>query len=172
MAGMSARQEQTVNTAGHLRVVIWFVGAAAVLLALFAFRARTLQPNWTLLLTVTGVTFLICVRAMRDLVRMKPGTSKESIVQLGIAVMTVLAIAAILFFSSRYGAPAVVRVVEAYVLPALVPVALTYAALALQVERKHRVHVFIGNRGWVFVSLPSNNTVEPDARDSGARRSL
>jgi hypothetical protein len=169
---MSAGQGQAVNTTGHLRAVIWFTGAAVVLLAAFLIRIETLKPNWILLLIVTAIVFLSCLRAMRDLVRMNPTSSKESIVQIGIGVISGLGIAAILYFSWRYGAPVVVRVVEAYALPACVPAALTYAALAFRTERKHRVRVFFGNSGWLFVPLPSNNTVEADARNSGARRSL
>jgi hypothetical protein len=172
MAGMSAAQGQLVDTTGHLRAVIWFAAAAIVLLAVFLFRVETLQPNWVLLLMVSAIVFFSCLRAMRDLVQMKPASSKESIVQIGIAVITLLAVAAILYFSWRYGAPAVVRVVEAYVLPACVPAAFVYAALALRTEQKHKVRVFFGNRGWLFVPLPSNNTVEADARNGGARRSL
>lgn len=145
-------------------MVFWFGASSVVLLTAFLLRAKTLQPNWLVLLLTAGVVYLSCVKSIRDLISMKVGSSKEAIVQIGMAVITVLGIAAILYFSRRYGAPVVIRALEAYLLPAFVPVALTHMALALHVERKHHVRVFLGNRGWLFVPLPSNNTPHADAR--------
>jgi hypothetical protein len=163
MAEMSAATEQTADTTGHLRVVFWFGAASVVLLAAFLLRATALQPNWLVLVLTAGAVYLSCARAIRDLVCMKAGSSKEAVVQIGMAVITVLGTAAVLYFSWRYGAPVVVRALEAYLLPAFVPVAVTYVALALRVERKHHVRVFLGNRGWLFVPLPSNSTPHADA---------
>jgi uncharacterized membrane protein len=169
---MSTGEDQALNTTGYLRVVIWFGAAAVVLLTVFVFRVGTLQPNWPVLLIVMVFAFLTCLGAMRDLIRMKPHSGNESIVQIGMAVISLVAIAAALYFAWRYGAPAVVRAVEAYVLPSFVPIAITYVVLALRVERKHKIRVYIGNRGWLFAPTPSNSTVEADARNTGARRSL
>jgi len=164
MAEMSAAAEQPVNTTGHLRVVLWLGVASLVLVIAFLLRAEVLQPNWLVLLLSAGAMYLSCVRAMRDLVSMKARSGNEAIVQIGAAVIAVLGTCAVLYFAWRYGAPAVIRTLEAYLLPAFVPVAVTYAVLALRVERKHHVRVFIGNRGWLFVPLPSNSTPHTDAR--------
>jgi hypothetical protein len=172
MAEMTTGEEDALSTTGYLRAVIWFGGAALVLLVVFLFRLGTLQPNWLVLLALILGAFATGSRPFRDLLNMKSASKDESIVQIAIAVSAVLAIAAIVYFSWRYGAPPVVRVVEAYVLPACVPMAFAYAAVAFHAERKHRVRVYFGNGGWRFVPLPSNNTVEADARKSRARRSL
>ena len=169
---MSTGEDQALSTTGHLRVVMWFGAAAVVFLAVFVLSVGTLQPNWLVLLIVTIFTFLICLGAMRDLVRMKPASGNEFIAQIGMVVITLVAIVAVLYFAWRHGAPAVVSALEAYALPALIAISGTYSVLALRVERKHKVRVYFGNRGWLFVPTPSNSTVETDARNGGARRSL
>jgi hypothetical protein len=169
---MSTGEDQALSTTGHLRVVIWFGAAAVVFLTVFVLRAGTLQPNWMVLLIVTVFTFVVCLGAMRDLIGMKPPSSNESIAQIGMAAITLVAMAAVLYLAWRHGARTVVDVMEAYVLPALIAISGTYAVLALRVERKHKVRVYFGNRGWLFVPTPSNSTVEADPRNGGARRSL
>jgi hypothetical protein len=160
MAQMSTGHDQlnAPSSAGHLRVAIWFGLSGIVLLATFLFRLNTLQPNWLVLLALALATFAASSRAFRDLWNMKPGATKERSAQLALAVGGGLGAMAILYFSWRYGAPTVMRVLEAYLLPILVPIAFAYAAVSLHVERKHKVRVFVGNRGWLY--LPQ------DPRDS------
>jgi hypothetical protein len=56
-----------------------------------------------------------------------------------------------------------------HVIPALAPFSFILAALAFHVERKHKVRLFIGNRGWLYLAMPSDNAVPP-AREEAARK--
>jgi Zn-dependent membrane protease YugP len=153
MAQISTERDQASvqSSAGHLRVAIWFGLSGVVLFVTFLFRLGTLQLNWQVLLALALVTFAASSRAFRDLWNMKPGATKERSAQIALAVGGALGAVAILYFSWRYGAPAVMRVLEAYLLPILVSIAFAYAAVALHVERKHKVRVFVGNRGWLYL---------------------
>ena len=128
-------QPDVPNAAGHLRVAIWFAISGVVLLATFLIRLDTLQPNWLVLLAFTFLTFAVCWTAFRDLWSMKSRAMNR-----------------------RYGAPTVMHVLESYLLPSLVPIAFAYAAVALHVERKHKVRVFIGNRGWLYLPQEPRNS--------------
>jgi hypothetical protein len=139
------------SPAGHLRVVIWFGLSGTVLLATFLFRLSTLQPNWLLLLSLALATLAASSRAFRDLLNMKPGATKESVAQIALAVGGALGVVAILYFSWRYDAATVMRAMEAYLLPVLVPIGFAYAVVALHLERKHKVRVFVGNQGWLYL---------------------
>jgi len=127
------------------------------LLATFLIRLSTLQPNWLLLLGLVLVTLALSSRGFRDLLNMKPTAAKEKAAQIGLALGGTLGVLAILYFSWRYGAPNVMRAIEAYLLPALAPVGFAYAVLAFHVERKHKVRVFFGNRGWLFLPQESGD---------------
>lgn len=139
------------SSAGHLRVVIWFGLSGIVLLATFLFRLSALQPNWLLLLALVLVTLAASSRAFRDLLNMKAGATQERLAQLGLAVGGALGVVAILYSSWRYGAPTVMRALESYLLPVLAPLGFAYALVASHVERKHKVRVFVGNRGWLYL---------------------
>jgi len=153
MAQMSTEHDgrSVPSSAGHLRVVIWFALSGIVLLAPFLFRLSSLKPNWLILLGLVLVAFAASSRAFRDLLNMKPGATKAKSAQVALAVGGALAVVGILYFSWRHGAPIVMQVLETYLLPVLAPLGLAYAAVALHVERKHKVRVFIGNGGWLYL---------------------
>jgi hypothetical protein len=153
MAQMSTGHDgaNVASSAGHLRVVIWFGLSGIVLLATFLFRLSALQPNWLLLLGLVLVTFAASSRAFRDLLAMKTGATQERLAKIALAVGGSLGVVAILYFSWRYGAPTVMWALEAYLLPVLAPMGFAYALVAAHVERKHKVRVFVGNRGWLYL---------------------
>ena len=147
----SSASEAAQGSTGHLRVVIWFGLSGVLLLVTFLVRISTLQPNWGLLLGLIIVTSAASTRGFRDLLDMKPRAATEKAAQVALAVGGVLGVVVILYFSWRYGAPTVMRAIETYLLPALAPIGFAYAGVALHVERKHKVRVFVGNRGWLFL---------------------
>src|SRR5688500_13671859 len=153
MAQMSTAQDDpnVPSSAGHLRVVIWFGLAGIVLPVPLLFSLSASQPDWRLLVGLVLATFGASSRGFRDLLNMKRSATKERMAQIGLAVGGALGVAAILYFSWRYGAPTVMRAIEVYLLPVLAPLGFAYAWVALHVERKHKVRVFFGNHGWLFL---------------------
>lgn len=152
MAQSTAGDEANAQSStGHLRVAIWFGLSGMLLLVTFLVRISTLQPNWGLLLGLVLVTSAASTRGFRDLLSLKPRAATEKAAQVALAVGGGLGVVAILYVSWRYGAPTVMRAIEAYLLPTLAPIGLAYAGVALHVERKHKVRVFFGNQGWLFL---------------------
>src|SRR5262245_26663680 len=169
MADMVADRQQAPNSTGHFRVVIWFGTWAVAFLFVFLYRLDALRPNWLVLGPLMLLPCLFGLSGFRDLLIMKPGSNNERIAQIAIAVGASLIVSTMAYFSWRYGAPSVMRVMETYVLPAFIPIGFAFAAVALHVERKHKVRVFVGNRGWLYLPLPSNNALLTDASTSPLR---
>src|SRR5262245_38001359 len=136
MADMAADRQQAPNSAGHFRVVIWFSTWAVAFLFVFLYRLDTLRPNWLVLGPLMLLLCLFRLSEFRDLLRMKSGSTNERIAQMTIAVGALLTVSTMAYFSWRYGAPSVMRVLETYVLPAFMPISFAFAAVALHVERK------------------------------------
>ena len=147
------------ETDGHLRVSLWFGGYAVLFSLVFALRLEALQPNWLLLIPLMAIPFTFSVRAFKDLSRAQVRTTPEWLGQIGAAAGGLLTGGVTIYVGIRYGGDAAMRVLEAYVMPMLVPYSAFVAALALYVERKHKVLVYVGNQGWLYVRVPSNNTV-------------
>lgn len=161
MAPLDAVTEQPEEprSAGHLRVWLWFGGWAVMSLLFFLYRLDDLQPNWLLLALLMSAPCVLGVPSFRELVHMKSQSTKEIWGQIGLTIGAMLAAAALVYVAWRYDAPSAMRMIETYVIPALAPFSFILAALAFHVERKHKVRVFIGNRGWLYLAMPSNNTV-------------
>jgi hypothetical protein len=148
------------TSAGHLRVWSWFGGWAVISSLIFLYRLEHLQPDWLLLALLMSAPCVFGVPSFRELVHVKSQPTKEIWGQIGLAIGATLAAAALVYVAWRYDAPSAMRMMETYVIPALAPFSFILAALALHVERKHKVRVFIGNRGWLYLAMPSDNTAQ------------
>jgi hypothetical protein len=91
-----------------------------------------------------------------------------TVVTLGVGVLTVLGIVGAAYL---YTAAYTMHLLGLYVIPSSAVLGALLALLAWRAERKAKVRVFVGNRGWVYVSSPSNRTPHADARDVPASAS-
>jgi len=166
------------TTSGLMRIAPWSFAFVALAIAVFIYEHLRGHPRWGILGLVVLGAFALCAKEIRNLVRLKSNTTSEratlvlSLLGAGAMVGFILGVAH--FYSPAYA----MHLTGLYVFSSLAPVALVVALLALWVERKYKVRVYVGNTGWVFVGpeTPSNTTPHADARDvpapasdSGAR---
>ena len=157
------------GSAGHFRVVLWFGAWGLAYLCIFLYRLDALSPNWFILAPLMLAPFFVGISSFRDLLGMRRGKTRETTAQIAIAAGAAIAMVAIVYFAWRYGAASVVRVVETYLLSALVPFSLVVALVALHVERANKVRVFVGIGGWRYLPVPSNSALLTDASSSPLR---
>jgi sterol desaturase/sphingolipid hydroxylase (fatty acid hydroxylase superfamily) len=173
MAATQTEEPQPApSTTGYIRVPLWFGIWGLVFLVVFLYRVQTLNPNWLILGPLMVAPLALSPRSLKEMLNRRSGAANEKIMQVSAALGGVLAFAAVAYGAWRFGPAGAVRIMDAYVIPMLIPIVLVYAGVALHVERKHKLRVFVGNRGWLFVPPPSNSTHERDARNSGARPSV
>jgi len=158
---------------GLFRVVLWgFLYALFGALAL-ANELEKGQPDWWVLAGLSSLLIAACFSELRNLANVKAGTSSERRTTicaiLGGALVAAFILGTAYFYSSAFA----LHLTGLYVIPATAVLVAIFAFLAWRVERKARVRVFFGNKGWVFLASkpPSNSTLERDARESSARPS-
>lgn len=161
-----------LSAAGHFRVVYWFSAWVVIFSLFFFYRLDALKPDWLVLAALALLPVVLSIRSYNDLLRLRAATSKERTAQIALAVGAALVCMALFYLAWRYSPAFAIRMIDAYVMPALLPTCIVLVMAAFHVERKQKVRVFVGNQGWLFLPLPSNSTVERDARKSGARPSL
>jgi len=166
----ASHASQPLSADGCFRVVYWFPAWVAIFLPFFLYRVDTLKPNWLVLALLAAMPFALSIKSYRDLVNLRSGSTKENTSQIAIIVGAAIAVLSIGYLAWRYNPAFAVRIMDAYVMPAFMPICVAVALVAFRVERRHKVRVFVGNKGWLY--LPSNSTAESDARKSGARGSL
>jgi hypothetical protein len=170
---MAINENPTDPSRGLFRVPVWFGIAAVGFLASFLFRLKELQPNWLILGVLVLVSLAIALNEFKGLVALKSGTGSERkgtmLAILGAALVAI----PLIYFSWKLGPAVGIRIVDTYLPPVLVPFTATIASVAFYVERKYKSRVYIGNKGWVFLSQepPSNRTIERDAGKSDPRPS-
>ena len=164
---------QTASPRGLFRVPLWFGLAAVWFLVEFLSSLEHLQPNWPVLVGLALVTLASVAISLRDLLRMKTGTSSERKSMIGAIAGGLVCAIILIYLAWRFGPAIGMRIYDVYVFPLLVPITSAFALTSLYVERKYHVRVYMGNSGWVFLptSGPSNRTVETDARKNSARGS-
>jgi len=170
---MAIQEQPTDPTRGLFRVPLWFGTAAVGFLSLFISQLADLQPNWSILGALALVPLAFAFKEIKNLLALNAGTRSErqgiALAILGAALVAV----PLVYFSWQFGPTAAMRLVDTYLPPILVPITAALASVAFYVERTSKMRVYVGNKGWVFLSReqPSNPTAESDARKSGARGS-
>ena len=156
------------QTRGLFRVAPWALCYTVFGALIFGKEFTQGKPNWLILGGLTVLCLVACIGEIRKLLALKPGTSNERLTVLLGSAGAMLIAAFILLVTYRSSAAYAMHLTGLYIISSSAVLAAVLGPLALFMERKAQVRIYVGNSGWVYIFAqpPSNSTPHTDARGS------